>query len=197
MKKKQLYGLIKEQFDFDVVEERIVYRNVNKEGISKKEKNKIPKEKHFTRYQQWKEYIVSKLSGFTEEGLLELSRVFRMLQRETKSNAEYNKNMYLSVPVIMMTLIAEKIVDYYTVDFTVVNFDGVMGMAIFLLLYIASIILLCGLIVWVLIRMNMDFVRVGRNTFFYDDVQEIITEMIQNKCEEKTEEKLAQEAQED
>ena len=164
MKKKQLYGFIKEQFDFDMVEERRIYRNVNKEKLTRTEKKKIPEDKKFVRYQQWREYIVKKFSSFSKEGLVELSRLFKMLQRESQSDAEFNQNMYLSVPVIMMTLIVENLVDYYTVDFTTITFDGKMQMALFLLVYLVSIIVFSILIAGLLIHMNMDFGRVGRRT---------------------------------
>lgn len=181
MKRREIYKYIKTQFGFDFYKERMIYRYVCKEKIGKKDKKRLSEEERCTTYHQWKRHLEEKFNYYSEEGLVELNKLFNLLQRDTRNNSEYNKNICISGTAIILTIMAEKVVEFLMEHFSETNVKD--NIVISMLVEFFFVFFIAGFAAWVVLRMNSDYVQYGKNEYFITDVQNILLAMIEEKNE--------------
>lgn len=81
-RKKSIYDIGREKYNFDYQEEIIRYKALCCMHLKRKEIKKLKFDKSLNSYKDWKEYIFHKYEEFDKEDLVEFSRFLNCIQRD-------------------------------------------------------------------------------------------------------------------
>lgn len=165
MNKREIKGYFREMFLFDIKRERIIYSYLCREKLSKKQRKLLTDETRFGSYQSWKAYIVSRYEVYTKESLLEFSRAINQFLRESKQFDEYHRN----VVIAYMSAVFCALIPYFTTE-------AQNSIVLFLVMTIVVPIFIFALVVTAYNSLG------GRDTDFYEDIKDIIDQMIEEKA---------------
>lgn len=158
MKKENKRSLVligKQQYDFDIELEVMIYRYLCYERIKKIEFKKMESKYKFKSYKQWKQYIHDKYIKYSNEELEEFSRYLNLKIRRLNPQKQYRN---LTFP-ILCTIAFSKMVDFFVknhVEFS----KNIIAFLIFLLLT-----LFLGVEILIMLAPSVKFI-------FDDDIEE-------------------------
>lgn len=166
MSGKEFRKYIFETFNFDIEKEKLIYSYLCKEKLSKRKSKLLSEDVRFLSYRAWKQYIVDKYNKYELHCLIEFDRMLSLLIRNSEGVTGFNKTIWTAYISVIFSIIVSGIMDNMGIE--IVRFViGTLSLIVFLivlLFYVSNV-----------------FEEERKNLHFYEDVEEIIRELILHK----------------
>lgn len=169
MGKKEFRKYMEDTFFFDMEKEKAVYQFLNKRKLTGKQKKLLTQDVKFKDYKTWQMYIMERYEMHGVDSLNEFRRMLRLLLRDSKKLESFSDSVCTgSVSTFLSVLISCVIINS-------LPFENIITVTT------ALLILYCCFLV-VLIIMYKEYFK-DNFVCFYQDIDEIIVEVIAKKQE--------------
>lgn len=163
MKKKEFRKYMKEEFLLDIRTEYAIYMYLCKQKVRRKKL--LSDDIKFNRYKDWKNYIINKYQGYGKDSLQEFNRMLNFQLRDSRKLDGFFKNICIAcisaaIATIMSNMVMNKLGSVKLL------------IAYFLLTPTFSYLFLC---------IYKFYTLMSEELHFYEDVKEIIEEIIAGK----------------
>lgn len=175
MNEKELKKYIRKTFYFDVEKEKSIYKYLCKQKMKKRAK-KLDKQVMFNSYSSWKMYIMNKYQFYDKCCLIEFRRMLELMKRNSDTYGDFNKELCIAQISSIISLTASFIVAITTENQEV-------RMILLLCVLFASILIVPCAIAFFIDRIFRSYKLEEMNKYFWEDVIEILDELIKNKKE--------------
>lgn len=166
MTKRINHDYIKDIFKFDINKEKAIYSYLCDNKLNKQLKKLLDEDTKFDRYIDWKEYQVAKYNKYSKESLIEFARILNLCLRNINRFNIFTQIFCTSLTSAFLS----NIISAY--------FDSIEKNA---LINIAWIILLPIMIAFLMVEIATIIWNEERYIPFYEDMKEIINELIEKK----------------
>lgn len=164
MKKQE--DSLKKYFYFEKEKEMAIYSYLCKRKLTRRQKKMLSPSTQFEGYHSWKCYIRSKFQVFSKPSLRELSRCLNLSLRDANKFSTFTQGFWLSFISSFFTLSVNELFNYLQPD--------VNPIIIF-----SSILLIVPMLVYLIVSVYDTCSLESQRINFYEDVKEIIDEMIE------------------
>lgn len=164
--KKQ--NILLNYFNFNKEKELVIYIHLCHGNLTHKQRKMLSYGPQFEGYQFWKSYIIDKFKVYSKPSLTELSRYLNLLLRNVNKLGVFIHGYWMAFISTFLTLSSNKLIEYLQLDLNP---------------FFIFFMILCfvPLLVYFLISVYNDYSSQGQRESFYQDVKEIIDEMIEGK----------------
>ncbi|WP_343209377.1 hypothetical protein [Anaerolentibacter hominis] len=180
--------------DYRYSEQFQIYKFVCGDIKRKRQWKKIPVDKRFTRYKEWKCYVKSKFQTLSVDQLIEFNRFLNNKKRGGNTYLGILKTFFTPISVAMLSaILIPALMDYPVDNFKsfITDFDGMHWIEImirlgtfFILFFLMISFLTFAICIFVF--QIYDFISDGTSRYsFYEDYMAIIAELIEEKSEEE------------
>lgn len=168
MRKKRKINIkyVKENFGFDINKEKSIYLYLCGERMNKDQRKLLDDDTKFERYRDWRKYQITRYNMYSKEGLIEFKKILNLFLRDIKIFKNYNQ--------IFCTAIVSGILSNFLTEYFKVSSENAFSMITWTL----SIPVLIAILMLTIVK---TFFQEERYTPFYEDVKEIIDELIEQK----------------
>ncbi len=175
-RKKCMYKLGKETFDFDHIKELSIYNYVVGESMTKNQWKSVSKKIKFESYEAWRNHIVKKYEVYSVESLHEFSRYLKVLIEDSEGISGLSK----IVCATLLTFLVTKLFDNFVTNeaITVASLGDKITL-LFICIFgamISSVIILLGAK-----SIFSMYVKDNKACYFYQDYKTVIDELIEQK----------------
>ena len=155
-------------FNFDTEKELAIYTYLCKEKLTHRQQKLLSPDTQFAGYHSWKNHIISKFKVYTRSGLIELSRCLNLSLRNTNKFNSFTQGFWMSCISSCLSLSINELCDYLQPNLNPV-------------IQFFTILLFVPLLAFYLLSAYNNYSSEGQRINFYQDVKEIIDEMIEAK----------------
>lgn len=166
MKKRN--NILLTHFNLDINKEIAIYTYLCKEKLSHKQNKLLSSNTKFESYHSWKKYIKSKFRVYSKPSLIELSRYLNLSLRNGNKLNTFTQGFWMAFISSFLTLFINESINHLHPNLNP------------LILFIA-ILLFVPALVFVLISIYKEYNSEEQRVSFYQDVKEIIDEMIEER----------------
>lgn len=111
MKKKKLNKYMIDTFEFNIKEEKLIYKYLCKEDLTKRQKRKLTEDIKFERFKDWEDYIINKYKKYDAKSLNEFKKMLNILFHNSNEFTAYNKNVCTAYISSAMTILLRDCID--------------------------------------------------------------------------------------